>query len=169
MVEKEKDIVERLREAHENRDNPWAYNEAIGAYEQDRSEAADEMERLTRALEMQKQASRDVAATYTEQEAEIERLEHMQANLHGHIKRLENENAKLIDEIERLRERRDKWCKAYEGAANESAKLREALDWIADTPMKWTKPQGDVYWANMAMALAKKADDARAALQKDET
>lgn len=83
--------IERLR----------SYRDSIASV-QNRLEVVEiENAKLQKALELQKQASRDVAATYNEQEAEIERLEHMQANLHGHIKRLEDENSKLRAEIER--------------------------------------------------------------------
>ena len=44
----------------------------------------------------------------------------------------------------------------------EIARLRGELQWIADTPLKWSKPQNDVYWSNVAVAMAKKAMDALA-------
>jgi hypothetical protein len=46
------DIVERLETKHENRENPYAYQEAIEAYEKDREEAADEIRSLRRALQI---------------------------------------------------------------------------------------------------------------------
>jgi hypothetical protein len=39
-------IAERLREHHENRDTPHACQKAILAYEEERHEAADEIQRL---------------------------------------------------------------------------------------------------------------------------
>jgi septal ring factor EnvC (AmiA/AmiB activator) len=94
LKQRSKGNVERLREPpHDDCGDPGCCPESSL-----RNEAADEIERLRKALELQRQASRDVAATYNEQETEIERLEHMQANLHGHIKRLEDENAKLTSE-----------------------------------------------------------------------
>jgi chromosome segregation ATPase len=151
------DEIERERKAH--MELAASYHDATEEIERLRRELEDdclykkECERLKGALELEKQASRDVAATYNEQEAEIERLEATNQTLEllarsrlTDVEAFKVYSTKLEQEIERL---------------------REALDWIADTPMKWTKPQGDVYWANMAMALAKKADDARTALQKD--
>lgn len=44
------DIVGRLRAKHENRENPWAWQEAIEIYERERDEAADEIESLRKEL-----------------------------------------------------------------------------------------------------------------------
>jgi hypothetical protein len=49
------------------------------------------------------------------------------------------------------------WEAEAEQLQAEVTRLRGELQWIADTPMKWTKPQGDIYWANVAVAMAQKA------------
>jgi hypothetical protein len=52
------------------------------------------------------------------------------------------------------------WEAEAEKLQAEVSRLRMELRWIADTPMQWTKPQNDVYWANVAMAMALKASNA---------
>ena len=67
------------------------------------------------------------------------------------------------DIVERLRGYRpddDGLWSAIVDASYEIERLRAELKWIADTPMQWTKPQGDIYWANVAVALAQKAMNA---------
>jgi hypothetical protein len=49
----------------------------------------------------------------------------------------------------------------------EIERLRGELQWIADTPLKWTKAQNDVYWSNVAVAMAKKAMDALSRTSED--
>ena len=39
------------------------------------------------------------------------------------------------------------------------AELEAGLKWIADTPLQWTKSQNDIYWANVATAMAQSALD----------
>ena len=46
----ERNIVERLRTLHEKRENQFAWREVIRTYEQERKEAADEIERLGNQL-----------------------------------------------------------------------------------------------------------------------
>ncbi len=74
----------------------------------------------------------------------------------------------MTDEPKDIVERLHDWLtNIYEPPADEliaeSAKeidrLRDGLRWIAETPMQWTKPQGVIYWANVSLALAKKAMD----------
>jgi predicted nuclease with TOPRIM domain len=64
---------------------------------------------------------------------EIERLQHMQANLHGHIKRLEDENSKLRKESAIHASNTLAAIDDYNDALAENAKLREALEKIADS------------------------------------
>lgn len=45
-------------------------------------------------------------------------------------------------------------------ALAEIDRLRGELQWIANTPMKFNKSQGDIYWANIAIAMAQTAGDA---------
>jgi chromosome segregation ATPase len=182
------DIVERVR-GHD-----W---DGSGFSESLAEEAADEIERLGEQVAHWKAIAQAHNDSLVERIAENERLKaclHDYENTYPEAKgSLRAENARLVKEVERLginemdcktlraeNERLGTDIALHESLAHgytddiaelqrENERLREALRWIAETPMKWAKPQNDIYWANMAAALAMKASDALTAIHVEES
>src|SRR6476659_6185499 len=68
----DRNIIERLRERHENRDNPSAWQQAICTYEEERDEAADEIQRLYDQLSVVHASASDIEYSQWERIRELE-------------------------------------------------------------------------------------------------